>query len=68
MNFLERKNERLLNRMIPEWSKLFAKVPEPMVSTMILLGDAGPSLLSYAPPSTQPATAPVTKPRVHVVQ
>jgi hypothetical protein len=68
VNFLERKNERLLNRMIPEWSKLFAKVTEPMVSTMILLGDAGPSLLSYAPPSTQPASAPVTKPRVHVVQ
>lgn len=69
LNFLERKNEKLLNRMIPEWTSLFAKVPQPMVSTMILLSDNGPSLLNYSPPSTKPTTAPAaTKPRVHVVQ
>lgn len=69
LNFLERKDEKLLNRMIPEWTSLFAKVPQPMVSTMILLSDSGPSLLNYAPPSTKPATsAPATKPRVHIVQ
>lgn len=69
MNFLERKNERLLNQMIPEWNKLMAAAPEPMVSTMILAGDKGLSLLNYAPPSTKAATKPVTQPKkVHVVQ
>jgi hypothetical protein len=68
VNFLERKNEKLLNRMIPEWTKMYGTVTEPMVSTMILVGDGGLSLLNYAAPSTKPATAPATKPRVHIVQ
>ncbi len=68
VNFLERKNEKLLNRMIPEWTKMYGTVTEPMVSTMILVGDGGLSLLNYAAPSTRPATAPATKPRVHIVQ
>jgi hypothetical protein len=68
INFIERKNERLLNRMIPEWAQLYAKVPDPMLSTMILAGDNGLSLFNYAPASTRPASAPATKPRVYIVQ
>ena len=69
VNFLERKNEKLLNRMIPEWTRLATVAPEPMLSTMLLAGDKGLSLLNYAPPSTQPASKPATQPKkVHIVQ
>jgi hypothetical protein len=67
VNFLERNNEKLLNRMIPEWSSFYAKVSEPMVGLPLLLGDKGLSVLNYTPPSTRPATAPATKPRVYIV-
>jgi len=65
LNFLERKNERLLNRMIPEWQKMYPKAAEPMIGTLLLDGDAGLSLLNYSPPptATKPATVPVTKPK-----
>jgi hypothetical protein len=69
VNFLERKNEKLLNRMIPEWTRLATVAPQPMLSTMLLAGDKGLSLLNYAPPSTRPVTKPATQPKkVHIVQ
>jgi hypothetical protein len=63
VNFVERKNEKLLNRMIPQWREFSTKVSEPMVSTPLLLGDGGISLLNYSVPSTGPASAPATKPK-----
>ena len=66
-NFLERKNEKLFNRLLPDWTRRYAAVNEPMISTLILAGDGGLTLLEYKAPSTKPATAPATKPRVYIV-
>lgn len=68
INILERKNERLLDRMIPEWKSVYAKVPDPMVGSMILANEKGLSLFSYAPAGEKPATAPATKPKPYIVQ
>jgi hypothetical protein len=68
VNLLERKNERLLNMMIPQWQSRFAKLTDPLIGQSILIGDSGLSLLSYAPPTaaTKPAaTKPTT--RVYIV-
>jgi hypothetical protein len=68
ISFLEQKNEKLLKTMLPEWSKLYAKVSDPMISTMILATDKGLSLYSYA--ATQAASQPATRPattRVYIV-
>lgn len=67
LNLLERKNEKLLDRMIPEWKAIYAKVPDPMLGSMILASDKGLSLLSYTPASAKPATAPATKPKPYIV-
>jgi hypothetical protein len=63
VNFVERKNEKLLSRMIPQWREFSAKVSEPMVSTPLLVGDGGISLFNYSLPATGPASAPATKPK-----
>lgn len=60
VTFIERKNTRLLDRMIPQWSKLYAKVSEPLISQMVLSGDGGLTLFSYAPPV---AADPTTRPK-----
>lgn len=68
VNVIERKNERLLNMMIPQWSKRVGQLSEPLIGQMILAGDAGLSLLNYAPPTA--ATKATTKPattRVYIV-
>jgi len=67
INVIERKNERLLNRMIPEWTSIYAKSTDPMISSMILASDKGLSLLSYSASSNKPATAPATKPAPYIV-
>lgn len=67
INIMERKNEKLINRMIPEWAMIYTKVPDPVIRGMVLVSDKGLSLLSYAPPSTKPAPAPATKPRPYIV-
>ncbi len=70
VTFIERKNEKLLDKMIPEWSKLYGKVSEPLLGTMVLSGEKGLTLLSYKPggtAATKPATGPATKPRVYIV-
>jgi hypothetical protein len=67
INLLERKNEKLLDRMIPEWNSIYAKVPDPMLGSMILASDKGLSLLSYTPASAKPATKPATKPKPYIV-
>jgi hypothetical protein len=67
VNFVERKNERLLNQMIPEWQKLYGRVTNPLLREMVVLGDGGVSLLNYKPPSTKPATKPATTKKVHIV-
>jgi hypothetical protein len=68
VNFIERKNEKLLNQMIPEWSRRVGQLTDPLIGQMILDGNSGLSLLNYAPKSaaTRPATAPATK-RVYIV-
>jgi hypothetical protein len=67
ISFLEQKNEKLLKTLMPEWSKLYTKVSDPMIGTMILATDKGLSLYSYAAtPATKPATQPATK-RVYIV-
>lgn len=68
VNFIERKNERLLNRMIPEWSRRVGQLTDPLIGQMVLDGDSGLSLLNYAPPApaSKPATGPATK-RVYIV-
>ncbi len=68
INIVERKNEKLLDRMIPEWKGVYAKVPDPMVGTMILANEKGLSLFSYVPAGAKPATAPATKPKPYIVQ
>jgi hypothetical protein len=68
VNFIERKNERLLDRMIPEWSRRVGQLTDPLIGQTVLDGDSGLSLLNYAPKAaaTKPATAPATK-RVYIV-
>ena len=68
VNMIERKNERLLNMMIPQWSSRIGKLTDPLIGQMILDGDGGLSLLSYSPPSaaTKPATVPATN-RAYIV-
>ena|SRR5687768_1675328 len=61
VTFTESKNTRLLDRMVPEWSKLFANVSEPLIPTMVVAGDNGLSLSNYRP-ATKPSTAPSTRP------
>jgi hypothetical protein len=68
INIVERKNERLLDRMIPEWNTVYAKVPDPMVSSMILANEKGLTLLNYVPAGKKPATAPATKPKPYIVR
>jgi hypothetical protein len=68
-SFLERKNERLLSQLAPEWNKRLAQSPDAMLSTMLLVGDGGMSLFQIQPANaaaTKPATAPTTK-RVYIV-
>jgi hypothetical protein len=67
INLLERKNEKLLDRMIPEWNSIYAKVPDPMLGSMILASDSGLSLFSYTSANAKPATAPATKPKPYIV-
>jgi len=69
VNMIERKNERLLNMMIPQWSKRVGQLTDPLIGQMILDGDGVLSLLNYAPPTaaTKPATAPATTNRVYIV-
>ena len=61
MTFTESKNTRLLDRMVPEWSKLYANVSEPLIPTMLVAGDKGLSLSNYRP-ATLPTTGPTTRP------
>jgi hypothetical protein len=69
VNMIERRNERLLNMMIPQWSNRVGQLSDPLIGQMILDGDSGLSLLSYVPPSaaTKPATKPATTNRVYIV-
>ncbi|HEY7115207.1 MAG TPA: hypothetical protein VH475_01400 [Tepidisphaeraceae bacterium] len=69
VNFLERKNERLLNQMIPQWTTLYTRLADPLIGTMVLDGEHGLALFSYTPPTApgaKPATRPATK-RVYIV-
>jgi hypothetical protein len=66
VTFTESKNTRLLERMVPEWSKLYASVSEPLIPTMVVAGDKGLSLSNYRP-ATKPSTAPATRPGVRPV-
>jgi hypothetical protein len=68
VNFIERKNEKLLDRMIPEWSRRVGQLTDPLIGQTVLDGDSGLSLLNYAPKAaaTKPATGPATK-RVYIV-
>ncbi len=67
VNFLERKNERLLNQLMPEWSKRVGQPGEGLLNLPVVLGDGGMTLLEHKAPATKPTTAPATKPRVYIV-
>jgi hypothetical protein len=59
--FVEAKNTRLLDRMIPQWESLYTKVTDPLIPTLVVASDAGLKLSTYRP-TTRPATAPGVKP------
>jgi hypothetical protein len=63
VTFVEAKNTRLLDRMIPQWTTLYTKATEPLIPTPIVAGDKGLLLSTYRP-ATQPATAPGAKPPI----
>jgi hypothetical protein len=69
-SFMERKNERLMNQLMPEWTRRLAQSPDTMLPTMLLIGDGGVTLLQYQPAAavtSKPTTGPATKPRVYIV-
>jgi hypothetical protein len=59
--FVESKNTRLLDRMIPQWEILYTKVTDPLIPTLVVASDSGLKLSTYKP-TTRPATAPEIKP------
>jgi hypothetical protein len=68
ISFTERGNRKLLDWMIPEWGKMYAKVEEPLITQRVLVGEGGVVLFSYAP-ATGPATkAGTTKPTGYIVR
>jgi hypothetical protein len=66
-NFLERKNERLLNQLMPDWTRRATASPDAMLATMLLASDGGLTLLQYQAASSAATTKPTTKPRVYIV-
>jgi hypothetical protein len=73
VSFTELGNRKLLDWMIPEWGKMYAKVEEPLITQRVLVGEGGVVLYSYVPVSaTKPApgagTKASTKPTGYIVR
>jgi hypothetical protein len=68
ITFTERRNERLLNVLAPQWRKTLATAKEPLCDQLLLRDDKGLSLFSYEPAGTsRPATKPATKEAPYIV-
>lgn len=67
----ERHNDKLLEKLLPEWKKLLPSASDPLCDQFLLRSSEGLSFFSYTPatqPSAIPATTPATtKPQVYIV-
>jgi len=71
VDIIRRKDEKLLDRLIPLAKGVYARADEPLCNHPILLSNGGLALLSYTPatqPATRPATAPATTKHAYIVR
>jgi hypothetical protein len=59
--FVERKKEKLLDKLIPQWRQILAGAADPLCENFLVIGGEKPELLTYAP-TTQVFVAPASKP------
>ena len=65
--FVEQRNQKLLDLMVPLWKKQLMAMPNPL-SDQLLLRDAEKISYSDYAPTTKPATVPATKPKPYIVR
>jgi hypothetical protein len=63
VTFVESKNSRLLDRMIPQWTTLYTKATDPLIATPVVASDKGLTLSTYRPTTQPTPAAPKQTPR-----
>jgi hypothetical protein len=68
VTFVERRNDRLLTILVPQWRKILADSNNPLSSQLLIRDREKLALFVYQPPgATKPATAPATKAAPYIV-